>query len=203
MGTDAAILVAVWVGLVAHSGMTAPAQPRILAEVGGLAVAEQGPLVVVVDRGTGPWATLAFVLAVVALVFGGFGALTLAIAGGGTTAVPCWLSATLLVVGVGVGFGALVVVRRIRRSRTTPLSSYRPVAVFDRARRVFTDGDGVVIAPLEHVRFQRQTQVASSSPMLVAVTPAGNRIIKRGNPFIGGLGDLESFLTAALFGPPR
>jgi hypothetical protein len=40
--------------------MTAAAEPRIVAEVGGLAVAEQGPLIVVVDRGTGPWATVAF-----------------------------------------------------------------------------------------------------------------------------------------------
>ena len=49
-------------------GMTAPAEPRIVADVGGLAVAEQGPLVVVVDRGTGPLATVSFVLGVVALV---------------------------------------------------------------------------------------------------------------------------------------
>lgn len=183
--------------------MTAPAQPRILAEVGGLAVAEQGPLVVVVDRGTGPWATFAFVLGVVALVFGGFGAVALALTAGGTSAVPWWLSATFLAVGVGVSLGALAVVRRIRRSRATPLSSYRPVAVFDRARRVFTDGDGVVIAPLNHVRFQRQMQRASSSPMLVAVMPNGTRIIKRGNPFNGGLGDLEAVLTAALSDPSR
>jgi hypothetical protein len=58
--------------------MTAPAEPRILAEVGGLAVAEQGPLIVVMDRGTGALATVAFVLGVLALVPGGFGAVTLA-----------------------------------------------------------------------------------------------------------------------------
>ncbi|MET4430003.1 hypothetical protein [Mycolicibacterium sp. 624] len=181
--------------------MAAPVEPRILAEVGGLAVAEQGPLVVVVDRGTGPWATFAFVLAVLALVFGGFGAVTLAFAAAGTTVVPWWLSAVFLAAGIGVGLGVLAVVRWIRRICATQLSTYRPVAVFDRAQRVFTDGDGVVIAPLDHVRFQRQTQLASSSEMLVAVTPAGRRIIKRGNPFNGGLGNLESVLTAAVFGP--
>jgi hypothetical protein len=181
--------------------MTAPVEPRILAEVGGLVVAEQGPLVVIVDRNTGPRATFAFILAVVALVFGGFGAVSLAFAAGGATSVPWWLSATFLGVGIGVGLGALAVVRRIRHCRATPVSGYRPVAVFDRARRVFTDGDGVVIAPLDHVRFQRRTQLASSSPMLVVVTPEGQRIIKRGNPFNGGIGDLETVLTAAIFGP--
>jgi hypothetical protein len=41
--------------------MTASAEPQILADVGAVAVAELGPLVVVVDRGTGPSATVAFV----------------------------------------------------------------------------------------------------------------------------------------------
>jgi len=40
-------------GSVAVAGMTAPSEPRIVAEVGGLVVAEHGPLVIVVDRGTG------------------------------------------------------------------------------------------------------------------------------------------------------
>lgn len=117
--------------------------------------------------------------------------------------VPWWLSAAFLTMGIEVGLGALAVVRRIQRICATPLSTYRPVAVFDRAQWVFTDGDGVVIAPLDHVRFQRQNQLTSSSAMLVAVTPAGKRIIMRGNPFNGGLGNLESVLTAEVFGPAR
>ena len=80
--------------------MTGVMEPRIVAEVGGLAVAEQGPLVVVVDRGTGPWATVAFALGVLTLVFGGFGAVTLALAATGEAALPWWLSAIFLLVGV-------------------------------------------------------------------------------------------------------
>jgi hypothetical protein len=183
--------------------MTAPVEPQIIAEVGGLVVAEQGPLIVVVDRGTGPWATFAFVLGVLAAVFGLFGVVTLAFNAAGTATMPWPVSAAFLLVGLAFGGALAAVLARIRRAGTTPVSAYRPVAVFDRARRVFTDADGVVIAPLDHVRFQRQSQLTSSSQMLVAVTPAGKRIIKRGNPFNGGLGDLESVLTAALFGPPR
>jgi hypothetical protein len=121
--------------------MTAPAEPRILTEVGGLAVAEQGPLIVVVDR--------------------------------------------------------------IRGAKARPLTGYRPVAIFDRAARVFVDANGAVVGPLDHVQFQSRTQLASSAPMLVAATPTGTRILKRGNPFNGGLGDLEAVLTAAVFGPTR
>ena len=59
------------------------------------------------------------------------------------------------------------------------------------------------VKALDDVRFHRETQLTSSSPMLVASTPAGRRIIKRGNPFNGGLGDLDAVLTTAVFGPPR
>jgi hypothetical protein len=183
--------------------MTAPAEPRILAEVGGLAVAEQGPLVVVVDRGTGPLATVAFVLGVLALVCGGFGAVALALVATDGAAPPWWLSSILLLVGVVFAGAALGVVGRIRGARTKPLVGYRPVAVFDRARRVFLDADGAVVASLDQVRFQSQAQLTSSSPMLVAVTPAGTRTLKRANPFNGGLGNLEAVLTAAVFAAPR
>lgn len=179
--------------------MTAPAEPRIVAEIGGLVVAERGPLVVIVDRGTGPQATGVFVLGVLALVFGGFGTVSLMV----PASVPWWLGAIFLVVGIAFAGFSLAVVSRIRRARTRPLNCYRPVAVFDRARRVYADADGVVVAPLDQVRFQNRMQLASSSPSLIAVTPGGSRIIKRGNPFNGGIGNLDDVLTAVVFGQPR
>jgi hypothetical protein len=183
--------------------MTAPAEPRILAEVGGLVVAEQGSLVLVVDRGTGPWATVAFVLGVLALVFGGFGAVTLALAASDGAAVPWWLSAIFVLVGIAFAGAAFGVIGRIRGAKARPLTGYRPVAIFDRARRVFVDADGAVVAPLDQVRFESRTQVTSSSPMLVVVTPTGARTLKRGNPFNGGLGNLDAVLTAAVFATTR
>jgi hypothetical protein len=182
--------------------MTGPAEPRIVAEVGGLAVAEQGPLVLVVDRGTGPLATVAFVLGVVALVFGGFGAVALSLLAGANAPLPWWLSAIFLLVGICCACGAIAVVARIRGARTKPLSAYAPVAVFDRDNRVYVES-GVVIAPLDQTRFQCRTQMTSSSPMLVAVTPGGSRILKRGNPFNGGIGNLDEVLNAVVFGPSR
>jgi hypothetical protein len=43
---------------------------QIIAEIGRVVVAEEGPLVLVIDRGTGPSATIAFVLCIFALVLG-------------------------------------------------------------------------------------------------------------------------------------
>jgi len=183
--------------------MTVPTEPRIIAEVGGLAVAERGPLVLLVDRGTGRWATLAFVVGVLAVVFGGFGAVALMLAANDHAPLAWWLGATFLSVGVAAAGAAFVVVGRIRAEKARPLGDYRPVAVFDRARRVFVDADGRVVAPLDQVRLHRRTQLASSSPALVASTPNGARILKRGNPFNGGIGQLDVVLTGLLFGSPR
>ena len=42
---------------------------------------------------------------------------------------------------------------------------------------------------------ERRLQIGSSSPRLVAVTPAGVRVIKRGNPFDGGIGRIDELLN--------
>jgi hypothetical protein len=55
-------------GLGKLSGMGTHPEPLTLAEQGGLVVAEDGPLVVVIDRGNGPSQITAFVLAIVTLV---------------------------------------------------------------------------------------------------------------------------------------
>ncbi|ORX18916.1 hypothetical protein AWC31_12870 [Mycolicibacterium wolinskyi] len=72
--------------------------------------------------------------------------------------------------------------------------------MFDRAQRVYRDGAGQIIAPLDQVRFERHMQLTSSSPKLVAVTPVGVRVLKRGNPFGGGVGNLDEVLTAVVHG---
>ena len=94
-------------------------------------------------------------------------------------------------------------VSRIRGAKNKPLSGCRPVATFDRAHRVFVDVSGVAVAPLDQIRFERRIQVTSSSPMLVAVTPDGALTLKRGNPFNGGIGNLDEVLTAMVFAAPR
>jgi hypothetical protein len=176
-------------------------EPRILREVGGLVIAEAGPLVLVVDRGNGPPAVLAFVAGVLALVFGGFGAVTLAAsAAGHDTDLPVGLSTGLLAAGLGAATLAVATVRRIRRTRKIPVSGFRPVAVFDRAARVYLDSDGRAVAPLDAVTFRRQMQIGSSSSKLVAQTPTGTHVLVRGNPFTGGLGDLDTVLTTAVHG---
>ncbi|PRC48344.1 hypothetical protein C6A85_80320 [Mycobacterium sp. ITM-2017-0098] len=63
---------------------------------------------------------------------------------------------------------------------------------------MYRDGTGTIIAPLDQVRFERRMQMTSSSPKLVAVAPAGVYVLKRGNPFGGGVGTLDQVLTDAV-----
>ena len=83
------------------------------------------------------------------------------------------LGVVLLAIGIASGIGMFFTAKAIRDNRSRPLSTFTPVAVFDRARRVYRDGAGEPIAPLDQVRFERRMQPTSSSPKLVAVTPSG------------------------------
>jgi hypothetical protein len=174
--------------------MNAPPEPRVLADTGGLLVTDDGRRVLVIDRCTGALTTSAFVLGVITLVVGGFGAVALA------TAMPSQVLGAVFV-AVGLVFAALtfLVVRKIRRRRSQPLHECRPVAVIDRKLGLFTYRGGALVQ-LNQVRFARQMQIGSSSPQLVAITPGGKHVLKRGNPFDGGIGNVDEILASTIRG---
>jgi hypothetical protein len=174
--------------------MNAPTTPRTLADTGGLVVTDDGRRVQVFDRCTGALTVLAFVLGVLTLVVGGFGVVAL-IAGVPSTA----LGAAFLGVGLIFAAATFVAVRMIRRRRAQPLHACRPVAVIDRKLGVFSCRGGALV-PLDQVHFARRFQIGSSSPKLVAMTPGGAQVIKRGNPFDGGIGNVDELLTAVVRG---
>jgi hypothetical protein len=170
--------------------MTTPAGSQILADTGGLVVTDDGRRVLVFDRNTGGLAVTAFVFGIVALVLLGFGVVA-------SFALSNVVGACFLAAGVAVAVGALVAFRAFRRRRTRPLHECRSVAVIDRKLGLFSYAGGAVL-PLDQVRFERRMQLCSSSPKLVAVLPRSTRVLKRGNPFDGGIGDVDRVLTAAV-----
>ena len=115
-------------------------ETQILADTGGLVVTDDGRRVLVFDRCTGALAVLAFVLGVLTLVVGGFGAVAL-FAGVPSRTVGAVFAA------VGLLFAAMTfaVVRKIRRRRGQPLHECRPVAVIDRKLGIFSYGGGAVV----------------------------------------------------------
>lgn len=175
--------------------MDTPSEPQVLADTGGLVVTDDGRRVLVVDRGTGPFTVLAFVLGILTLVVGSFGLVAL-IAG-----VPSQtLGAVFLAAGVALAVATFLVVRKIRRYRSRPLHECRPAAVLDRKLGLFSYRGGALIQ-LDHVRFARKFQIGSSSAKLVAVTPGGTKVLKRGNPFDGGVGHIDELLNSVAHGP--
>jgi hypothetical protein len=174
--------------------VTTPTAPQTLADTGGLVVTDDGRRVLVFDRCTGALTVLAFVFGVLTIVVGGFG-LVAVITGTPSTAV----GAAFVAVGLVFAGGAFAAFRKFRRRRRQPLHECRPVAVIDRKLGIFSYGGGAIV-PLDQVRFVRKMQIGSSSPKLVAVTPGGTHVLKRGNPFDGGIGNVDELLTAAVRG---
>jgi hypothetical protein len=116
------------------------------------------------------------------------------------TAMPSRaLGAIFLAVGLVFAVLLFLVVRRIRQRRSQPLHQCRPVAVIDRKLGLFSYRGGALVQ-LGQVRFARQMQIGSSSPKLVAFTPGGTLVIKRGNPFDGGIGNVDEILSAVARG---
>lgn len=172
--------------------MDAPAQTQVLIDTGGLVVTDDGRRVNVFDRCTGALTIAAFVLGILTFVVGGFGLVALV---SGTPSTV--LGAIFLAAGVAVGVITFLVVRNIRRRRGQPLHACRSVAVIDRKLGLFSYGGGAIV-PLDQVRFARRMQIGSSSPKLVALTPGGTKVLKRGNPFDGGIGNVDEVLTAVV-----
>jgi hypothetical protein len=172
--------------------VTTPAPPQTLADTGGLVVTDDGRRVLVFDRRTGALTVMVFVLGVLAVVVGGFGVVAVV-----TGTPPRAVGVTFVVVGLVLAAGAYAAFRKFRRRRSQPLHECRPVAVIDRKLGIFSYGGGAIV-PLDQVRFARKLQIGSSSPKLVAVTPGGTRVLKRGNPFDGGIGNVDEVLTAAV-----
>ena len=175
--------------------MTEPTESQVIADTGGLVVTDDGRRVLVFDRGTGSLAVTGFVLGIIALVVGGFGVVAL-------FSLSATFGAAFLAVGVLAGIATILTLRRFRRRRAQPLHECKPVAVLDRKLGLFSYAGGAVLA-LDQVRFERRFQLGSSSPKLVAVLPRGTRVLKRGNPFDGGIGNVDEVLTAAVSRAPR
>ncbi|AQA06827.1 hypothetical protein BVC93_29110 [Mycobacterium sp. MS1601] len=71
--------------------------------------------------------------------------------------------------------------------------------MLDRKLNLFTVAGGALL-PLDRIRFDKRLQLGSSSAKLVAVSPEGVHVLKRGNPFDGSFGDADQVLNAVVAG---
>lgn len=164
----------------------------MLADTGGLVVTDDGRRVNIFDRRTGGLAVTAFVLGVLTLVVGGFGLVAL------VTGTPsAMVGAAFMGAAVVLAVLLFLAARAFRQRRHQPLHTCKSVAVLDRKLNLFSCGGGALIQ-LDQVQFARRFQIGSSSPKLVAVTPGGTKVLKRGNPFDGGMGNVDDVLNGVV-----
>ncbi|KUI17795.1 hypothetical protein AU192_02765 [Mycobacterium lehmannii] len=177
--------------------MSAPLEPIPLADQGPVVVAERGFEVLLIDRGRAPTEMTVLLLTMSALIFGGFGVVSIFYAFAYSMVWPsAAIGVTLLVIGL-VAFRAMIRGgAALRHMRMTPLSAYPAVAVFDRRNQTYRDGTGEIVAPLNQVQFERRSRLLTST--LVAVTPSSTRVLMRGNVFSGGVGMLDRVLADAV-----
>ncbi len=178
--------------------VNAPLEPIALAENGRFVVAEAGPRVMLIDRGPTPADSTVRLLAISALIFGGFGVVSLINSGGGGFTPRSLVTGVAL---LGIAIASFVAMNRanrlLHRARGTPLGTLPPLAVFDRAGSVYVDHNGEIIAQLSQVRC---TADGFGSAKLVVVTPDGPRVMATGNPVTGGLGNLAEVLNQKISG---
>ncbi len=168
--------------------MTTP--PHVVAESSGIAVVEQGGTLWVVDRKTGWVSTAIFVTGLNAGI-GLLGGFALLFTVGWAGLIP------MLFGGLGV-VGLMAILRWKRTREAAPLTSLPVLCALDPNRRAVTDASGQAFASFEQVELKRAFQVASSSPALELVHPGGKILLVRGNPFGGGIDDVEHVLRQQL-----
>lgn len=167
-----------------------PAEPTVLVDTGGLVVTDDGRKVVLIDRRTGLVSIANIVLPAVAIAALIFGITTLA-----RDQLPGWLGYGALAVAALAGYGAFRSIRTFRARRGAPLREGRTVAVLDRRLNLFSYAGGAITA-LDQVHFERRAQLTSTAAKLVAVTPGGKKVIKRGYRLDGGIGKVDELLNS-------
>ena len=162
-----------------------------LTEASGVGIYSEGDRVLVVDLGTVQLYTTIFVLGLVTLICGANGAMMLAgLFGEGQVVVGLVLVALSALSGLGIH----KLVKLIRARRSHPEDRV-PIVILDLATQQLCASDGRPMAPLSEVRQQRKVQIGSSSRKLVLFGPMGTVLVARGNPFAGGLGNLDGVLA--------
>jgi hypothetical protein len=156
---------------------------RVLAECAGDVLAEDDGRLVFVRRGGSPAAVFVAGLVTLVTAVNGLVQLTLALAGGGGSAVA---GAVLAGLAGAAGWLTHRLLRAMRAARARPVGELRPLVVIDPGAGVARGPDGSVLAPLHAVAFAPVLDAFSSSRALAMTWPGGRVVVYHGNPFTGG-----------------
>lgn len=104
----------------------------------------------------------------------------------------------IMLLGLGILFAIIfwrVLVYR-KSVNAKPVAELKCICIIDLAANNLLDGQQNLLAPLSHVQLTRKMQLTSSSKQLVLQWHKSTLTIVEGNPFSGGIADVEKALIA-------
>lgn len=166
-----------------------------LAASSGIVLYEAGKRLYVCKSGSGASATILFVTGVLAFILFANGVLQL------TVLKDRFRGASRLgytLAGIGLLFAILFwrLLLYQKKRRAAPPETLNHVCIFDFESNNLLNAQQQIIAPLSQVHLTRKMQLTSSSPELLVCWNGGSLSIMKGNPFSGGIGDIEKGLVA-------
>jgi len=83
-----------------------------------------------------------------------------------------------------------------KKINAIPLHELQHKAIFDFENNNLLDGQQNILTPINQAWLMRKMQITSSSPELLISWNGGSLSIVKGNPFSGGIADIEKTLTS-------
>ena len=77
-----------------------------------------------------------------------------------------------------------------------PVTDLEGICTFDFTNNNLLDGQQNILSPLSEVYLMRKMQLTSSSPELIVKWKSGSLTIVKGNPFSGGIAEIERILIS-------
>lgn len=111
-------------------------------------------------------------------------------------AIPQSLGIILSALGVLFSFIFWKVNAYRKKMNAKPVSELECICIIDIGANTLLDGKQNVLAPLHQVKLTRKMQITSSSPKLVLQWNKNSLTVVEGNPFSGGIADIEKALLA-------
>lgn len=111
-------------------------------------------------------------------------------------AIPQSLGLMLMALGVLFAFICWKVNAYRKKMNAKPVSELECICIIDIGANLLLDGKQNMLAPLDQVKLNRKMQLTSSSSKLVLQWNKNSLTVVEGNPFSGGIADIEKALLA-------
>lgn len=164
-----------------------------LAYSSGIVIYESGNKLYLSKQSGNAAGTILFVTGLLAFILLGNGILQLTVF---KDQIPNSSKLGMLLIGIGLILAFVFWKVRVyqKKQAATPLQQLSTICIIDFETNNLLDGQQRILAPINEVWLTRKLQITSSSPELLLLWNRGSIRIVKGNPFSGGIGDIEKVL---------